>query len=242
MATFLLVPGAWHGAWCWEYLVPLLQGMGHHVLTPELVGMGEDRGRAATGGLAVWADQVAGIVSAQDGPVILAGHSRGGTIISEVAERVPDRIAALVYIAALLLPDDVSIQQQLATVTDRAATGILPAPDGTCTVAPEDVGPVFYTTTAPERAARAVSLVGPEPMASLATAVHVTQERFGTVPRAYIECSVDLAIPLDAQRAMQAVWPCDPVVTLDCDHSPFYSEPEALARTLHQISEKDFTR
>ncbi len=236
MATFVLVPGAWHGAWCWERVTPLLEAAGHRVLTPELLGMGEDRARAPAGGLAVWADQVAGLIAEQDAPVILAGHSRGGAVISEVAERVPDAIASLVYIAALLLPDGTSIRDFLNATDDRAETVIAPADDGTCSVAPEEVGPVFYTTTDPEWAARATSLVGPEPMASLATPIHVTAERFGRVPRAYIECTQDLAVPLAAQQRMRAQWPCDPVVTLDCDHSPFYSMPERLAEALMRIA------
>lgn len=236
MATFVLVPGAWHGAWCWERVTPLLEAAGHRVLTPELLGMGDDRSRAADGGLAVWADQVAALIREQGEPVILAGHSRGGTVISEVAERVPDSIASLVYVAALLLPDGVAIRDFLNATDDRAETVITPADDGTCTVTPADVGPVFYTTTDPEWAARATALVGPEPMISLATPVRVTAERFGRVPRAYIECMQDLAIPLDAQRRMQAEWPCAPVITLDCDHSPFYSMPDQLAQALIGIA------
>ena len=46
----------------------------------------------------------------------------------------------------------------------------------------------------------------------------------------------DLAVPLAAQQRMRAQWPCDPVVTLDCDHSPFYSMPERLAEALMRIA------
>jgi pimeloyl-ACP methyl ester carboxylesterase len=242
VATFVLVPGAWHGAWCWERVVPLLEAAGHRVLAPELHGMGADSARAAQGSLAVWADQVAQLIREQDRPVILAGHSRGGAVISEVAERVPERIASLVYIAALLLPDGVAIREFLGETRDRAAAEIVKRDDGTCTVVSADVGPVFYTTTDPEWAERAASLLTPEPIASLAAPIHVTAERFGRVPRAYVECLQDLAVPLTAQRAMQATWPCDPVFTLDCDHSPFYAMPAELASALHRVAtERGFT-
>jgi hypothetical protein len=62
--------------------------------------------------------------------------------------------------------------------------------------------------------------------------VKVTAARFGTVPRVYVECSADRTITLPAQRRMQTRLPCDPVFTLDSDHSPFLSRPAELARLL----------
>jgi hypothetical protein len=57
------------------------------------------------------------------------------------------------------------------------------------------------------------------------------------VPRAFIECSQDLTVSLDQQRAMQAAAPCDPVLTLDADHSPFLCAPAALAEAMVRIGE-----
>lgn len=232
MACFILVPGAWHGAWCWERVVPLLEAAGHRAQAPELIGMGSDRARAAEGNLARWADQLAAIVTAEPGPVILAGHSRGGAVISEVAERVPDRIERLVYIAALLLPAGMAVRDLLRGVEGAVPTAIVRHDDGTCTVNPDDAIAAAYNTTAPDLAARAVIRLGPEPRVALTTPVQVTAERFGWVPRAFIACRHDRTIPLATQLAMQAAWPCDPAVVLECDHAPFYSDPDALAAAL----------
>jgi hypothetical protein len=75
-----------------------------------------------------------------------------------------------------------------------------------------------------------------EPMSVFVTPLRLTAERFGRVPRAYIETVYDNAVPLALQRAMQAALPCNPVVTLDTDHSPFYSAPGALADALDYIA------
>ena len=72
----------------------------------------------------------------------------------------------------------------------------------------------------------------PEPLKPLVTPLRVTMERFGRIPRAYIECSQDRTITLGAQRRMQAALPCDPVLTLASDHSPFFSQPTALAQMI----------
>lgn len=56
---FVLIAGAWHGAWCWERVIPLLAAAGHRVLAPDLLGMGEDPTPLAGVTLASWADQIA---------------------------------------------------------------------------------------------------------------------------------------------------------------------------------------
>jgi hypothetical protein len=78
----------------------------------------------------------------------------------------------------------------------------------------------------------ALARMSPEPLKPLVTRLRVSASRFGRVPRAYVECLQDRTVTLPAQRRMQADLPCDPVFTLDSDHSPFFSHPEPLARWL----------
>lgn len=93
-STMVLIHGAWHGAWCFEKIIPLLQAQGQRVLAPDLPRQG------VTIGLTDYVNTVLEVVSAQTQPVILLGHSLGGMIISQVAERVPEKIASLIYLAA----------------------------------------------------------------------------------------------------------------------------------------------
>src|SRR5579864_1849577 len=109
MMIFVLVHGAWHGAWCWERVVPQLETRGGRVIAPDLPGMGKDKTPLSKISLALWADFVADVITNQSEPVVLVGHSRGGIVISEAAERVPERIAMLVYLAAFLVPHGTSM-------------------------------------------------------------------------------------------------------------------------------------
>jgi pimeloyl-ACP methyl ester carboxylesterase len=74
-------------------------------------------------------------------------------------------------------------------------------------------------------------------MMSFTTPVRTSDARYGRVKRGYIECTKDNAIPIMLQRKMQQALPCEPVVTLDTDHSPFFSAPDALCRALIAMSE-----
>jgi hypothetical protein len=67
--------------------------------------------------------------------------------------------------------------------------------------------------------------------------VTLTAERFGSVPRAYVEATDDRAISLEMQRDMQALLPCEPVITLECDHSPFYSAVPELVEALLSLAD-----
>ena len=108
MASFVLIHGAWHGGWCFDPVRDRLEAAGHRVIAPDLPGMGGTDEELAAVTLAGWADFVANLCRAEAEPVILAGHSRGGIVISEVAERVPEKVAALVYICAVMLPAGLS--------------------------------------------------------------------------------------------------------------------------------------
>jgi pimeloyl-ACP methyl ester carboxylesterase len=187
--------------------------------------------------LGQWADSVAAEVAAASAPVILVGHSRGGLVISEVAERVGPKIARLVYLTAFLLPGGVSL---MANVMSRGeGTGpalVIDEASGTCTVQPGTQRAVFYHLCPEADVAAAIDRLCPEPLEPLVRGLRVTEERFGVVPRAYVEAAHDQAITLDHQRAMQALFPCSPVLHLESDHSPFYSMPEQLAAALLQLA------
>ena len=94
MSTYLLIHGAWHGAWCWYKVIPRLERAGHRVVAPDLPSLGIDRTPVAQISLDTWTDSICGLLDAQDEPVILVGHSRGGILISQAAEKRPEKIVS----------------------------------------------------------------------------------------------------------------------------------------------------
>src|SRR5580658_11213342 len=104
MATFLLVHGAWHGAWCWRRVARLLTHAGHEVFTPTLTGLCE-RSHLLTPAVDLDThilDVVNEMKWEQLNDVVLVGHSYGGMVISGVAEKMEKAIVSLVMLDAFM--------------------------------------------------------------------------------------------------------------------------------------------
>ncbi len=241
MASFLMIHGAWHGGWCFDRLRAPLEARGHVMVAPTLPGIGGTPRALAAVTLDDWAAFAVEQARALPAPVILCPHSRGGIVASMAAERDPGAFAALVYLAAFLLPDGASMNDvRSANPRDSLyQSGLAPAARGAAvTLSAEAAIEAFYSDCTPkDRQAFAARLV-PEPVAPLGTRLALTKERFGSVPRHYIECTRDGAIPLALQRSMQAALPCASVATLESGHSPFLSMPCQLADVLHIMAER----
>jgi pimeloyl-ACP methyl ester carboxylesterase len=130
MANFVLVHGAWHGGWCYRDTAAALRQMGHNVYTPTLTGLGERSHQSSERiTLETHIRDVAGCLESEElEDVILCGHSYGGMVVTGLADRMADRINALVYIDAFV-PEDgesfVSILRKTleAPVAERIVAG-----------------------------------------------------------------------------------------------------------------------
>jgi len=240
MAGFVLIHGSWHGGWCFDPVADLLRARGHTVVAPTLPAMGGTAEEMAAITLGEWGDFAAqhcrDLKTALGGaPVVLAGHSRGGLVVSTAAERDPSAMDALVYICAMMLPSGVSRAEFKAMEEPNPDFDaiISKVHDGVATVVdPARAGPVFAQLSPPELVAGVLPRLVAEPPGPRAATLQLTAERWGSRPRTYVECTADRTIPITSQRRMQAMSPGARVVTLDADHSPYLSRPVELADAL----------
>ncbi len=105
VTTFVLVPGACHGGWWFAPLAEELRRHDHSALPLTLAGLGQDDDRDALVTLDTHIGEATQAVLETGGGVVLVGHSYGGSVISGVADRLADRILALVYLDAFVPAD-----------------------------------------------------------------------------------------------------------------------------------------
>lgn len=238
MATFVLVHGAWHGAWCWDKVAPLLRAKGHTVAAPDLPGHGDDPTPRGEVTLESYGKRVADVVSAQKEKAIVVGHSMGGIAISAAAEMVPDRIAKLVYLTAFLPRDG----ESLGSIEERNDKKTVPLAlvikegSPTADLDPAKITDLFYHDVSEEETTAAKAKWTPQPLAPFGTPLKLTPERFGKVRRAYIVCTDDRAIVSDLQHDMIAKSGVETVKSLPASHSPFLSMPKELAEMLDSLA------
>ena len=236
MATFVLVHGAWHGAWCWIKLTPELEALGHRVVTFDLPGHGSDATPRETVTLNSYASRIVKALDAIDEKVILLGHSMGGMAITAAAEQRPEKLKALVYLAAFLPRNSESLfALEERNPRPSVPPNLVPSKNGkTATVNQERITDLFYHDCCTEDIAYATERLSPQPLELLTTPVNVSEKNFDSVSRIYIECTDDRAISIELQRDMTRCSPCTEVISLNTSHSPFFSAPGKLARILHE--------
>jgi pimeloyl-ACP methyl ester carboxylesterase len=194
MATFVLVHGAWGGGWVWKKVIPLLRAAGHDAYATTATGMG-DRVHLAgpTVDLDTHITDVANVLAFEElTEVTLVGWSYGGMIITGVAERMPERLAGLIYLDANVPADgensyDTELCSEEVRAADRAAADAVGQPD----VILVDPYLDWIGSMMPDPADRAWLLprLVPQPLATYTQPIRLGNPAAAAIPRAFIFCT-----------------------------------------------------
>lgn len=238
--TFILVHGAWQGSWAWETIVPRLEKAGHAAIAADLPGDGHDATPPGEVNLARYAEKVVSLIDVTSGPVVIVGHSMGGVTGSQVCELRPERIALAIYLCAFMLPNGLSVLEFYEKYLDPWMKGaharVSYDPAGlTSRIDPASAVEVFYHQSDRALAEAAAARLTPQPEGARRSKLQLTPERYGSVPRVYIEARQDRSVHLPLQRKMQEITTCDAVYGIDSDHAPQLSMPDALTTLMLDI-------
>src|SRR6266851_2103056 len=163
--TFVLVHGAWHGAWCWRKVQALLIQAGHQVILPDLPGLGQDHTPLAEVTFASGVERICDLLSRSSEPVVLVGHSLGGMYISQVAEECPEKIRWLAYLTALLPRNGESMMEIMnAAEQNPELFACTECDDVSMRLRLPDALPWFYHDCPPEDTQLAARLLRPQPL------------------------------------------------------------------------------
>jgi pimeloyl-ACP methyl ester carboxylesterase len=240
MARFVLVHGAFSGAWIWRPLTNELRDAGHTVDTFDLPGLGEDQTSPADVTLDSCVRRLVDVLESKTEPAIVVGNSMGGVIATQGAALARGRVVALVYVAAFIpkngqslldltkLPEGSDDQVQ-ANLVIEPPVAILPADASKM---------ALYGDCADDVAAWAISKQRPQALAPFATPVSIAEGAIDGIPRFYVLCTHDRAIPEALQRRMIREHKCDVVVELTTDHTPHLSQTKQLAEAMQHFAER----
>ncbi len=237
--TFVLVHGSWQGAWSWDGVRDRLRAHGHRVITPTLPGrggIGEDRSWIGHD------DNVAAVLAALDadgaGPVVLAGHSLGGAVISQVADQRPDRVAQLVYCAAFVLEDgqsagDVMPEQMRTAIGELATTRADRA-----IPMPWELWRANFIQTASEQLARdSFGRLVPEPYRPVFEPIRLRRPVHRELPATFLAFTHDQTMPPGFWHpGMSGRLNGATIAEIDGDHEMPLTAPQQLADTLHRAA------
>lgn len=235
--TFVLVHGAWHGAWAYEALSDQLAQKGHAVVAVDLPGHGLDMTPAREVTLELYVEKVVGVIDSIDMDVILVGHSMGGIVVSQVTEARAERIKHLVFIAGFMPRNgETMLSLALQDTESMVFPNLVYSEDGSVSFFLRDgAREVFYNDCAEDVASAATLRLNSQPMAPYTQALELSPQRYGTVPRTYIRTLKDNAVSPGFQQQMIEWSPPNKVILMDTGHSPFLSKPEELASALTSL-------
>ena len=240
MTTYVLIPGFWTGGWIWQPVTTALRARRHDVYPVTLTGLGE-RVHLATPDvdLETHITDVLNLLRFEDlHDVVLAGHSYAGQVVTAVADRVPERIRATVFVDTGPLPDGAAQQdfapderpENQAQVDGEGDGWLLPAPPWAQLAAEADDVPPEAIALLEERSV-------PHPWASAVQPVRLTGA-WESLPRvgilsSFTEAELQGMASLPLFRHMAG--PQWRFFELPTWHWPMCSRPADLAAILDQL-------
>ncbi|OPG07545.1 alpha/beta fold hydrolase [Microbispora sp. GKU 823] len=236
--TIVLVHGAWHGAWAWDPIVPLLRAQGLRTRAVHLPGVGRAPGRHDLAGHAAF---LRAALAEVDGPAAVCAHSYGGAVATEAA--AAPNVTALVYLAAFQLEPGESCVDANKPARAPASSDTAPPDPSLAAVREGDylyvseaaARHMFYGGCTEEQTIRAAARITPEHVRTVAAPV--TRAAWHDIPSTYVVCLRDQAIPAQAQRAMAERAAAR--VEIDTAHSPMLSHPAELTAVLAAAVRRD---
>jgi len=232
--TYVLVHGAWHGAWSWEATKRIMEQSGAKVITFDLPGHGNDKTAIPQVTFDSYVEKVKDEITKVNASVILVGHSLAGYIVSKVAEDMPNSIEKLVFIAAMIPNNQKTV---FDTLKEDAGSELLQnlifAEDQSwATVSEETLKNVVYNGATNEQIMKAAPQLVRQATQPFFVPVTTTENNFGKIDKTFIVCEKDKMLSASAQKELVKTINCTKEISINTGHIPHVENPEILAESI----------
>ena len=237
MATFVLVHGAWHGGWCWARVAPRLRAAGHTVFTPTMTGFGErSHLLSPDNGLELNVTDIANVLLWEDlTDVVLVGASYAGMVTTSVADRMPERVAALVYQNAFIAEDGVAQNDLLPDWRREMIEKEIAADPDAWRMPPPD--PKMIGVTDRADAAWIAAKMTVQPAKTFMDKARITGAHLQIANRTYIRATGYPNSTFDRYVEERRNDPGWRVEVLDTSHDAMITAPDDIVRILYEVAE-----
>jgi pimeloyl-ACP methyl ester carboxylesterase len=240
MARFVLVHGAFGGAWTWEPIVDKLEALGHTVETFDLPGGGSDETPVEQITLPACAQRVCSVLARRPEPAVLVGYSMGGIVATQAAANCPERVASLIFVASFM-PSNGQSLLDLSRLPEGEgdmiqANIVVEGEPAIASLSDEATAAAVYNCCTAEQIEAVLPRRRPQAVAVFATPIQADDEVLARIPRSYVLTEQDRCIMPALQRRMIAEHPCRSVVELDTDHAPHLSRTDELVAALDSMA------
>jgi len=240
-ATFVLVHGAWHGAWCWAAVMGELERRGHRTYALDLPGRWTNPMPHAKINRHVWVDAVVRLIEERDlRDVVLVGHSLGGLTITGVALKIPRRLKRIVYATALVPPEQGTLAEESAQLISPAMANAMRQLDGGRSSLLE---PAYFRDHLMQDGSRDLqdfvqAALVPETMAPMGDPVPMKEFHALGLPTSYVICEDDLTFgdPKVWHPGFSGRLRNPTTRSLKCGHELMFTQPVATAGALAELA------
>ncbi len=234
MSKFVLVPGAWLGAWVWRKIIPPLVSEGNEVYPITLTGMGERVHLVSKEvGMETAIQDVLNVIKYNDlEDIILVGHSFAGKVVAPVADRIPKRIKPILYLDAVI-PEKIRTPQASFNASDEFGT----LPEGSLGIPfNEDILNHIGPDVQGMDRSWILSKATPWPLKHSTDPI-VISKNFDAIKCTYIFCTMSGGDPVN--EIIEGKWGelYGPYKVMDTGHWPMVTKPDELVENMIALSE-----
>jgi pimeloyl-ACP methyl ester carboxylesterase len=236
--TVVMIHGSWHCGWAWQGVMRHLAEKGHATHAPTLPGHGPQATRQGIRHQDCVSAVVAYIQERNLEAITLVGHSFGGTVVQRVAEELPDRIARMVFVDALIVEDGHCVSDVLPPEYAALFKELARASSDNSMLVPWEIWRDSFIQDAPQPLARSLwEQLSPEPNQVNLDCLNLKRFYSLSIPSSFIYCRDDRALPPGYFHPRMSSRLAEfKLVEMDGSHEVMFTRPDELAEKIIEAS------